>query len=492
MTEPTDYELLADYARTGNEAAFAQLVARHINLVHSAARRFTGNDPQAEEITQAVFLILARKAGSLGKNSILTGWLYQTARLTAANLLKAETRRQMREQEAYMQSQENESDAAVWRQIAPLLDDAMGRLNATDRTVLLLRFFERQTNAEVAAALGTAEGAVQKRALRALEKLRTAFAKQGVTHTAQAIAGTVLVNSVQAAPTALVTKVSVIAAKGAATTTAITTLVKGTLKIMAWTKMKTAILVGMGVLLMAGTAEVSVRYFKANDSWRNLNNFSSRAAMQAVLEKTPSQVTILPTIYSDYGAMWWPDKIGRRLGMSSDITNLLMHSYGVRNTHMVFSEQMPGGKYDFIANLPQGSGAALQKKIKEQFGVVAHKAVIVTDVWVLKAGSQDNLITALSMSKSPHQELKSVDGKTVAVLEDESVDTLADALEGWLLQAPVFNRTGLSGRYDLSLNWDYKDQQHRVAKLIDQLQQAGFELSSSRERIEMLVVEKVK
>jgi hypothetical protein len=52
MTEPTDHELLADYARTGSESAFAQLVARRINLVHSAARRFTSNDLQAEEITQ--------------------------------------------------------------------------------------------------------------------------------------------------------------------------------------------------------------------------------------------------------------------------------------------------------------------------------------------------------------------------------------------------------------------------------------------------------
>ena len=265
MIEPTDHELLADYARTGNEAAFAQLVARHINLVHSAARRFTGNDPQAEEITQAVFLILARKAGSLGKNSILTGWLYQTARLTAANLLKAETRRQMREQEAYMQSQENESDAAVWRQIAPLLDDAMGRLNATDRSVLLLRFFERQTNAEVAAALGTAEGAVQKRALRALEKLRTAFAKQGVTHTAQAIAGTVLVNSVQAAPTALVTKVSVIAAKGAATTTSIAALVKGTLNAMTWSKIKSTIGISAGIL--TATCAVTIIAISQADKW---------------------------------------------------------------------------------------------------------------------------------------------------------------------------------------------------------------------------------
>ena len=261
MSEPTDHELLADYARTGSEAAFAQIVARHINLVHSAARRYTGNEAQAEEITQAVFLILARKAGSLSKSVALAGWLYQTARLTAANALKAETRRQLREQEAYMQTQANEADAAVWREIAPLLDDAMGRLGATDRTVLVLRFFEGRTNAETAAALGLAEGAVQRRVLRALEKLRARFAQQGVTQTAQAIAGTVSAHAVQVAPAGLLLKVSLIAAKGAATTT-IATIVKGTLKTMTWTKVKTATIVSLGILLATGTTIAAISRIK--------------------------------------------------------------------------------------------------------------------------------------------------------------------------------------------------------------------------------------
>jgi RNA polymerase sigma factor (sigma-70 family) len=257
MTEPTDHELLADYARTGAEAAFVQLVARHINLVHSAARRYTDSDAQAEEITQAVFLILARKAGKLSEDTVLSGWLYQTARLTAANALKAEHRRQHREQEAYMQSQENETDAVVWREIAPLLDDAMGRLNATDRTVLVLRFFERQTNAEVAAALGLAEGAVQRRVLRALEKLRASFAKQGVTHTAQAIAGTVTQNAVMIAPAGLLLIISANTGKGAAVAISTASLVHGTLKTLAWAKYKTIIAYGTAALI-AGTAVIIV------------------------------------------------------------------------------------------------------------------------------------------------------------------------------------------------------------------------------------------
>ncbi len=104
MAELTDHELLTRFARTGEEAAFATLVTRHVNLVWSAARRFTGDDTLASEVTQAVFIILAQKAGRLSAKSVLTGWLYQTARLTAANALKDNRRRQQREHQAYMEA----------------------------------------------------------------------------------------------------------------------------------------------------------------------------------------------------------------------------------------------------------------------------------------------------------------------------------------------------------------------------------------------------
>ena len=156
MTELDDHELLAEYARTQSEAAFAGLVARYVHLVYSAAARYTGNPHHAEEITQAVFLILAGKAGSLGRNVVLSGWLYQTARLTAANFVKGEIRRQHREQEAYMQSTLKEPESPAWRQIAPLLEEAMGSLGEADRNAVVLRYFENKTAREVAVgALGT-------------------------------------------------------------------------------------------------------------------------------------------------------------------------------------------------------------------------------------------------------------------------------------------------------------------------------------------------
>src|ERR1035438_7828183 len=114
MSELNDHELLDEFARGESEAAFAELARRHVNLVYSAALRFSGNPHHAEEIAQAVFIILARKAGRLSSGVVLSGWLYQTARLTAANFVKGEIRRQEREQEAYMQSSLNEPGAAAW------------------------------------------------------------------------------------------------------------------------------------------------------------------------------------------------------------------------------------------------------------------------------------------------------------------------------------------------------------------------------------------
>src|ERR1700735_2135241 len=99
-----DVALLREYTQSHSEEAFAALVSRHIHLVYSVALRQVRDPHLAEEITQAVFVILARKAGSLCSKTILAGWLCRTARYASANALTIQRRRQLREQEAYMQS----------------------------------------------------------------------------------------------------------------------------------------------------------------------------------------------------------------------------------------------------------------------------------------------------------------------------------------------------------------------------------------------------
>jgi RNA polymerase sigma factor (sigma-70 family) len=254
-----DLTLLREYSRSHSESAFASLVERHVNLVHSVALRQVHDPHLAEDVTQAVFIILARKAGTLGGNTILSGWLYRVTRYVGCRALRGEWRRQQREQEAYMQSTLNKPPSETWMQIAPLLDAAMEKLDRKDHDALVLRFFENKNFSEVGLALGASEDTARMRVNRAMEKLRKFFTKRGIDSTTAVIAETISANSVQAAPVVLAKTITVVAmSKGAAAGTATLTLVKGALKIMAWTKVKTAIVIGVCVLLTAGTTTVII------------------------------------------------------------------------------------------------------------------------------------------------------------------------------------------------------------------------------------------
>ena len=214
---------------------------------------------QPKEITQAVFVILARKSRHLGRRVILSGWLYKTARLTALTHIRSEMRRAHREQEVHLQTDLNENESNAWTQIAPLVDEAIASLNDTDRNAVVLRFFDGKSLREVGAALGANENAARMRVDRALEKLRLFLTKRGVSSTAAIIAAAISANSVQAAPEALAKVVSGVAlAHGAAASNSTLALIKGALKVTAWIKVKTGIAAGVGVLLVATTTTVMV------------------------------------------------------------------------------------------------------------------------------------------------------------------------------------------------------------------------------------------
>jgi len=279
MPEMTDMDLVRDFSRDRSEAAFAELVRRHLNLVYSAALRYTGNNGDAQDIAQAVFVLLAQKAAEIHDRTVLTGWLYETTRFTALRWLRAKGRRQAREQEAYMQSL-NADSADVWQQISPHLESAMSQLAESDRTLLALRFYENKTGQEAANLLGIREDAAHKRTSRALEKLRKYFSKHGITATTAAIAAAVSGNAVQSAPAGLAAAITTAALSGTVVTTA--AIVAATKAITMTTLQKTAVAAALVITTSVGVFEAH-----ENSTLRKNNRElqQSQAPLQAQLEQ---------------------------------------------------------------------------------------------------------------------------------------------------------------------------------------------------------------
>jgi len=198
-----DCELVGAYAAQGSETAFRALVSRHVDLVFATALRQTGNAAAAEEITQNVFILLARKAPRLAGFQTLAGWLYRATVLETKARIRSDLRRRQREQTASEIITLEREGASPFAALLPLLDEALLHLREGDRMALVLRFMENRSLREVGAALSVNEDAARKRVSRALERLGEFFRRRGFAIPAAGGGAALLSSAARAAPPAV-------------------------------------------------------------------------------------------------------------------------------------------------------------------------------------------------------------------------------------------------------------------------------------------------
>jgi RNA polymerase sigma factor (sigma-70 family) len=277
--------LLTEYAKQGSESAFRELVTRYINLVYAAALRLVDGDTQlAEDVTQMVFINLAKKGRTLSREVMLGGWLHQNTFHVATKVMRAEHRRKTREREAVEMNTLQQDVRADLRQVAPILDEAITQLGPEDRTAILLRFFEQRDFRSVGEALGSNEDAARMRVSRALDKLHSLLKQRGVTLSIAALGTVLAASSAIAAPAGLAGAVSGVALAGAAAGTGTTLTI---LKLMANTKLK----LSLATLLVAGAASTLVIQHQSQAKLRGENkSFRQRIAQLSADDESPSNI----------------------------------------------------------------------------------------------------------------------------------------------------------------------------------------------------------
>src|SRR5882724_6846258 len=196
-------DLLAEFRQTRADSSFRELMRRYTDLVFSVAKRRLGNVALAEEVTQTVFIRLAKAVPSFRGDAELVAWLHRTTVHASIDLWRSEFRRRNREEHAAVMHPDC-TEQAAWNELSPVLDEALNQLNDTERQAILLRFFEQKSMRDLGLAFGITEDAAKMRVSRAMERLRTVFSEKGVTCEAVALGGLLADHAVDAAPSGLV------------------------------------------------------------------------------------------------------------------------------------------------------------------------------------------------------------------------------------------------------------------------------------------------
>ncbi len=255
MQRSTDRELLGAYAHAGSAEAFDELVRRHAGKVFAAALRVLGDRHEAEDASQAAFLLLARKAGSIRRGTAVSGWLFRTAGFIAARRARGRGRRKRREEAAMQLRRETALDPEkerTWRELAPHLDAAIAELPAGCRDAVVLRHVDGLSQREAARELGISESAVSLRVMRGLERLREKLAQRGAVLSVALLA---LLLGERAAPAGesagLVSSIQAVCRGTAEAPVSVSSMMEDAMRAMRWKKLR-SVIAAAAVLICLG------------------------------------------------------------------------------------------------------------------------------------------------------------------------------------------------------------------------------------------------
>src|SRR5437867_7867779 len=290
MTE--SQRLLAEYAQSGSEAAFREIVTRYLDLTYSTAFRLVDGDAHlAQDVTQLVFIDLARMACTLSREVMLGGWLHRHCCFVARKVMRGERRRAARERQALEMNALRDDSQVSLSEIASILDEAIDQLGARDRASIVLRFFEQRDFRSVGEVLGISENTARMRVSRALEKLGKLLKRQGIACSAAALGTALATEAVASAPVGMTVTITGAAVASAATGTATTLTI---LKIMSLTKLQ----LGVVALIIAGVATPILIQRHSQLKLREQNESLQKqiAQLQADNENLSSRVTKLKRV----------------------------------------------------------------------------------------------------------------------------------------------------------------------------------------------------
>jgi RNA polymerase sigma factor (sigma-70 family) len=431
-----DGQLLQQYTRDRSESAFGELVARHIDLVYSVALRVAGGDSHlAQDVTQTVFLDLARKAPGLPRDAILAGWLYRHAWFTAAKTVRTERRRQVREQTAMEMRALDDNTGSPWELIAPHLDEGLNQLSASDRDAIVLRFFKQQDFRVIGAALGVSEDAAQKRVSRALERLRGVLSKRGATLTATALASALTAEAVVAAPAGLAISVTSTALAGAASIG--TGLSLTTIKTLAMTKLQIST---VGVILIACLAAPLLLQHQSLSRMREENNRLREATVSlqqqtSQMDQMAAENQRLSNLLAHAGSAPppKPEQLGELLRLRGEATRLRANAQADAKSAnpMVEMLKSPAGKEMMRASM-RAEGLAVARSYAKLFAdlhLTPEQTASMKDLLINQTMASADMITAaMSGQADPAQlQAQAVQAKAEkAAIDDQIKQLLGD------------------------------------------------------------------